>query len=145
MKRMKRNANGSGAIYKRNDGRWEGKYSIAATDGSGKYIRKSVYGKTQEEVRKTLTEITSEIDEGTYVAPSQYKVSEWLENWLEVYVSHSVKEFTLDSYTNICHKYISPALGHIRLKELKTSQIQKFYNDLRTNGRLREAQKEKNG
>ncbi len=133
MKRMKRNANGRGAIYKRNDGRWEGKYSIAATDGSGKYIRKSVYGKTQEEVRKKLTEITSEIDEGTYVAPSQYKVSEWLENWLEVYVSHSVKEFTLDSYTNICHKYISPALGHIRLKELKTSQIQKFYNDLLSN------------
>lgn len=133
MKRMKRNANGSGAIYKRNDGRWEGKYSIAATDGSGKYIRKSVYGKTQEEVRKKLTEITSEIDEGTYVAPSQYKVSEWLENWLEVYVSHSVKDFTLDSYTNVCHRYIEPALGHIKLKELKASQIQKFYNDLISN------------
>ena len=33
MARMKRNANGSGSIYKREDGRWEGKYSIPAADG----------------------------------------------------------------------------------------------------------------
>ena len=103
MPKMKRNANGSGTIYKRDDGRWEGKYSMPAADGSGKYVRKSVYGKTQEEVRKKLTEITAKIDEGTFVAPSQYRLSEWLENWLEVYVRHSVKEFTMDSYTNICH------------------------------------------
>ena len=130
MPKMKRNANGSGTIYKRDDGRWEGKYSMPAADGSGKYVRKSIYGKTQEEVRKKLTEITAKIDEGTFVAPSQYRLSEWLENWLEVYVRHSVKEFTMDSYTNICHKYINPVLGKIKLKELNSTQIQKFYNDL---------------
>lgn len=130
MARMKRNANGSGSIYKREDGRWEGKYSIPAADGSGKYVRKSVYGKTQDEVRKKITEITSEIDDGTYVNPSQYKLSGWIDNWLEVYVKHSVKDFTYDSYSNICHKYVIPAIGNIKLKELKTSQIQKFYNDL---------------
>ena len=63
MPKMKRNANGSGTIYKRDDGRWEGKYSMPAADGSGKYVRKSIYGKTQEEVRKKLTEITAKIDE----------------------------------------------------------------------------------
>ena len=133
MPKMKRNANGSGSIYKRDDGRWEGKYSVPASDGSGKYIRKSVYGKTQDEVRKKLTEITSEIDEGTYVAPSQYRVSDWLENWLEVYVRHSVKEYTVDSYSNICHKYINPKLGNIKLKSLTTTTIQKFYNDIQDN------------
>ena len=111
MARMKRNANGSGSIYKREDGRWEGKYSIPAADGSGKYVRKSVYGKTQDEVRKKITEITAEIDDGTYVNPSQYKLSGWIDNWLEVYVKHSVMDFTYDSYSNICHKYIIPAIG----------------------------------
>ena len=130
MKRMKRNANGSGAIYKRNDGRWEGKYSIAATDGSGKYIRKSVYGKTQEEVRKKLTEITAEIDDGTYVVPSQYKVSEWLDLWLDIYVKPSVKPKTLASYTRICNNHIKPALGRTPLKALNTTEIQRFYNKL---------------
>ena len=136
MARMKRNANGSGCIRLRADGRWEGIYSISAIDGAGKYVRKSVYGKTQEEVRKKLAQITVEIDEGTYTAASKYTVSEWLECWLNTYVKPSVKDFTLDSYTNICNNHIIPALGRIKLKELKTTQIQKFYNSLLESGKL---------
>ena len=136
MARMKRNANGSGCIRLRADGRWEGIYSIPDADGCGKYIRKSVYGKTQEDVRKKLTQIISEIDEGTYSDASKYTVSEWLETWLDTYVKPAVKDFTLDSYTNICRNHIIPSLGKLKLKELKTTQIQKFYNLLLDRGTL---------
>lgn len=136
MARMKRTANGSGCIRLRKDGRWEGIYSIPATDGAGKYVRKSVYGKTQEDVRKKLTQIISEIDEGTYSDASKYTVSEWLETWLDTYVKPAVKDFTLDSYSNICRNHIIPSLGKLKLKELKTTQIQKFYNLLLDRGTL---------
>lgn len=136
MARMKRTANGSGCIRLRKDGRWEGIYSIPDADGCGKYIRKSVYGKTQEDVRKKLTQIISEIDEGTYSDASKYTVSEWLETWLDTYVKPAVKDFTLDSYTNICRNHIIPSLGKLKLKELKTTQIQKFYNLLLDRGTL---------
>ena len=136
MARMKRNANGSGCIRLRADGRWEGIYSIPDADGCGKYIRKSVYGKTQEDVRKKLTQIISEIDEGTYSDASKYTVSEWLETWLDTYVKPAVKDFTLDSYSNICRNHIIPSLGKLKLKELKTTQIQKFYNLLLDRGTL---------
>ena len=127
---MKRNANGSGCIRKRADGRWEGIYSTAEVDGAGKYIKHSVYGKTQEEVRRKLTEITSSIDDGTYINPSQYKLNEWLESWLEIYVKPTVKDFTYDSYSNICRRHIIPHIGRVKLRDLTTMQIQKFYNDL---------------
>lgn len=130
MARMKRNANGSGCIRKRADGRWEGIYSTAEVDGAGKYIKHSVYGKTQEEVRRKLTEITSSIDDGTYINPSQYKLNEWLESWLEIYVKPTVKDFTYDSYSNICRRHIIPHIGRVKLRDLTTMQIQKFYNDL---------------
>lgn len=130
MARMKRNANGSGCIRRRSDGRWEGIYSTSEIDGAGKYKKRSVYGKTQEEVRKKLTEITSSIDDGTYIAPSQYRLSEWLENWLEIYVRPTVKDFTYDSYANICQRHIIPYIGKVKLREIITTQIQKFYNDL---------------
>ena len=136
MPKMKRTANGSGTIYKRDDGRWEGKYSVPAADGSGKYVRKSVYGKTQEEVRKKITEVTAEIDDGTYVAPSQYKMSEWIDLWLAIYVKTSVKTKTLASYTRICNNHIKPALGRVPLKSLTTTQIQRFYNNLVEQGEL---------
>ena len=136
MARMKRTANGSGCIRLRKDGRWEGIYSIPATDGAGKYVRKSVYGKTQEEVRKKLTQIIGDIDEGIYSNASTYTVSEWLETWLDMYVKPAVKDFTLDSYSNICRNHIIPSLGRIKLKDLKTTQIQKFYNLLLDRGTL---------
>ena len=138
MPKMKRNANGSGTIYKRSDGRWEGKYSVAATDGSGKYIRKSVYGKSQEEVRKKLTAISGEIDNGTYVAPSKMNLGEWMDTWLDLYVQTSVKPKTLVAYSSICDTHIKPALGNIALKKLTTTQIQRFYNQLITAGKVSE-------
>lgn len=130
MAKMKRNANGSGTIYKRDDGRWEGKYSIAASDGSGKYIRKSVYGKTQEEVRKKLTEITAEIDDGTYVEPKKMKLKDWLIIWLNEYAKQSVKHYTFETYQSLCKNHIIPTLGNRYLKDISVTSIQKFYNSL---------------
>lgn len=126
----KKNANGSGTIRQRKDGRWEGIYSVAAVDGGSKYIRKSIYGKTKDEVRRKLTSITCEIDEGTYVMPTQTTLSEWLRNWLDIYVKPTVKDFTYDSYFSICNNHIIPAIGNIKLKDLRTIHIQKFYNEL---------------
>ena len=49
---------------------WEARYTLGRDPGTGKQIRKSVYGKTQKEVRQKLTQVTAEMDEGTYVEPS---------------------------------------------------------------------------
>ena len=77
-------ANGSGYIRKRPDGRWEGVYCNGYNPKTGKLIRKSVYGKTQKEVRQALSKIASEIDDGTHAEPSTMKVSQWLEEWLSI-------------------------------------------------------------
>lgn len=128
--KKKRNANGSGSITKRADGRWEGKYSIPADDGSARYIRKSVYGKTKEEVRKKLTQIQYEIDNDLYVVPTKLTLSNWLNTWLDDYVRCSVKEFTYDSYYGICKNHIKPVLGDIPITKITANRIQKFYNYL---------------
>lgn len=38
---------------------------------TGKLIRKSVYGKTQKEVRQKLSQIAAEMDSGTFAEPSK--------------------------------------------------------------------------
>ena len=65
-----KNAKGAGTIRKRPDGRWEARYSNGFDPKTGKLIQKSVYSKTQKEVRQKLAKITSEIDEGTYIEPN---------------------------------------------------------------------------
>ena len=49
--RMTKGAKGGGTIRQRPDGRWKARYTLGIDPGTGKQIQKSVYGKTQKEVR----------------------------------------------------------------------------------------------
>ena len=92
---MSKRANGEGNIRKRPDGKWEGRYVY-----NGK--RYSVYGKTQAEVRKKLTEAQAQIDGGAYIAPSKITVEEWLDRWQKECL-HSVKLTTRVRYEIVHH------------------------------------------
>ena len=136
MKSNTKNAKGSGTIRKRSDGRWEARYTTGIDPKTGKQIQKSVYGKTQKEVRQKLTEVTAEIDSGTYLEQTKDTVGEWLDTWLKTYALYSVKSYTYDAYERSCNIHIKPALGRIRLSALTAPQIQQFYNSLITEKKL---------
>lgn len=122
-------ANGSGTIRKRADGRWEGKYTLGYDPKTGKLIRKSVYGKTQKEVRLALSKIVSEMDSGTYAEPSKMKVSQWLDEWLASYTMN-IKPATRSAYEEHIRVHIKPSLGDIPLKQLSARDIQQLYTNL---------------
>ncbi len=126
----KKNAQGAGTIRKRTDGRWEARFTTGFDPTTGKQVQKSIYGKTQKEVREQLSQTIAELDAGTYLEPSKETVGQWLDTWLETYVTYSVKPYTVDSYRRVCANYLIPALGRIPLSALTAPQIQKFYNSL---------------
>lgn len=136
MRKEKKNAQGAGSIRKRADGRWEARFTAGFDPVGGKQVQKSVYGRTQKEVREKLTQITTELDDGTYMEPSKDTLSEWLDTWLETYVRYSVKPYTMDAYQRSCNNYIKPALGSVKLAALNAPQIQRFYNGLLTEKKL---------
>lgn len=124
-----KNAKGGGTIRKRSDGRWEARYTLGIDPKTGKQIQKSVYGKTQKEVRQKLTAITAEIDDGTYMEPCRMTLDEWLDIWLRDYLT-GVKPSTAYLYQRQAKLYIRPALGSVRLDRLEPHTIQRFYNSL---------------
>lgn len=126
---MPRNAKGSGTIRKRADGRWEGKYTLGVDPGTGKQVRKSVYGKTQKQVAEKLRRITAEVDQGTHTEPSKLTVGAWLDVWLSEYTGH-LKEGTLGLYTRHAKKIIAPKLGAVKLPMLTKAAVQSFINGL---------------
>ncbi len=125
----KKNANGAGTIRQRSDGRWEARYTVGFDTGTGKQIQKSVYGKTQKEVRQKLAQATSEIDTGEYVEPSKMNVANWLKIWLSDYTGN-VKPFTLRAYQDRINLHVVPALGAVKLSALSAPMVQKFINGL---------------
>ena len=85
MKSNTKNAKGSGTIRKRSDGRWEARYTTGIDPKTGKQTQKSVYGKTQKEVRQKLTEVTAEIDipvKRSTVSGSSYLLPLWGSGWI---------------------------------------------------------------
>ncbi len=139
----KKRANGEGNIRKRSDGRWEGRFT-AGHDENGKAIIKNVLGKTQAEVKKKLKAAIDKSDRIDTVRADKYTLGTWVKLWFEVYSKPNLRESTARYYQMFIDKHIVPKLGDVKLTELRAMQIQKFYNDLRTGGRLREAQREKN-
>ena len=127
--RKTKGAKGGGTIRQRPDGLWEARYTLGINPGTGKQIQKSVYGKTQKEVRQKLTAITAEIDNGSYQEPCKMTVNEWLDIWLADY-QIGVKDSTAYLYERQAKLYLRPALGNIPLEMLKAHTIQRLYNSL---------------
>lgn len=123
------NAQGGGTIRQRPDGRWEARYTVGRDPGTGKQIQRSIYGKTQKDVRQRLRQITTAIDEGTYTAPSKLTVEQWLNTWLQDYCI-DVKPRTMEKYAGTVRNRIIPHIGKIKLSDLAPHHIQHLYNAL---------------
>lgn len=124
---MAKQANGAGSIRQRPDGLWEGRFSAGRDPATGRIVRKSVYGKTQREVRKKLTEATSAIDNGVYTDPTQITMGQWLTIWLNEYCK-AIKPRTKALYQSTVEYRISPYIGAIKLPMLTPVMLQEFYN-----------------
>lgn len=129
MKKTTRNANGLGTIRKRKNGTWEARYTLGR-DSNGRQIQKSIYGRTQEEVRQKLAKVIVSIDDNSYVEPSKMTIEQWLNQWMNTYVENSVKPATVVTYAKICNNHLIPRLGTIKLSDLNGLQIQNCYNVL---------------
>ena len=132
----KRRANGEGSIRKRSDGRWEGRYTVGRNPETGKLVYKSVLGKTQAEVREKLAKAIAESSKLDILKAEQYTVSAWLEYWLETYGKLKMRPTTYESYCGNLRVHINPNIGNLRLKKVRSSDIQRFYVKLLTEGRV---------
>lgn len=128
-----RNAQGAGSIRQRADGTWEARYTVGRDPGTGKQLRKSVYGKTQKEVRQKLSQAVAALDNGDYFQPSKMTLARWVEIWLQEYTGDK-KYLTVKHYKAQCKTHIVPSLGAVKLAELNAPQIQAFYNGLQRDG-----------
>ena len=125
-----RAANGSGMQPRqRKDGLWEVRYCAGTDPGTGKPIRKSLYGKTSAEVAEKLRAVTASVDAGTYLEPQKMFLGDWLEIWLNAYCG-AIKAGTLKAYADNVKNHIKPALGAIRLCDLQPHEVQCFVNSL---------------
>ena len=139
----KKRANGEGNIRKRADGRWEGRYTAGYHPETGKRIIKNVLGKTQAECKAKLKKAIEESKALDISRANEYTVATWLRTWFELYAKPHIRPSTMNYYHRNIEQHVAPAIGDIPLNKLTTRDLQKLYNDLQSNGRLRKVQKKK--
>ncbi|MBR5345857.1 MAG: site-specific integrase [Clostridia bacterium] len=142
----RKRANGEGSIRKRSNSCWEARITIGVNPETRKLISKSVYGKTQREVREKMKalEEKKEPKGSVYVAlssdaptdaeqsagPKEMTVGEWLDTWLKEYLA-DVKQGTIIHYESVVRLFLKPEFGDVPLSQLRTPMVQKLYNRLR--------------
>lgn len=116
----KRRANREGSIFKRQDGRWVA--AITLPDGK-RWLK---YSPTQTLARKKLRAMLEQLDEGFNPAGGKDTLANFLRYWLKI-VTPSLRPKTIVQYRHICDRYIIPALGSVRLGDLRTDLVQELY------------------
>lgn len=122
-------------IYKRKDGRYEGRYVIGKTL-TGKTRFGYVYAHQYSEVRRLLLQKKSELlgqsECGKY--NSQVTLNEWMKHWMENELLGSVKASSYQTYLNQMNRHLLPALGRYDLSQLTPGIINGFVDGLHANG-----------
>lgn len=137
-----RNARGMGNIRKKTKvnkktGKkyewWEARYTAGRDPGTGKQVQRTITGKTQREVSQKLAAVVTDMENGTYIAPSKQTVGQWLDTWADTYLG-GVKPHTVVAYKTQISKHIKPNIGAVKLEALDTPTIQQMYNKLAKTG-----------
>jgi integrase len=133
MGRTKSRANGDGDVFPRKNkaGKitsYRGAY--VGSDGKRRYVS----GKTKEEARKALREARSGADQGLVFDAGKLTVGEYLDRWLKYSVQGSVRRSTYESYRRQARRYLTPAIGRVKLMALTPAHVQGLYREMQDRG-----------
>jgi integrase len=133
MTRAGRRLNGEGSITRRADGRWMGRFYAWTTTGTRKRI--AVYGRTRKEATEKMREAQEQNRQGIPVPDRAWKLTDWLDYWLENVVASNRRPATYRLYEMTVRLHLKPGLGSIPLTRLSASRVQAFFNGQLSAGR----------
>lgn len=123
----RRRAHGEGTILQLANGKWRADVSLGY-DADGKRKRKTVYGRTQKEVRQKLDELKRHLAQGT-LTDTKLTVKEYLERWLKE-KARQVKPRTAELYREQAERYVYRCIGGLQLSKLTPMHVQNMMSEI---------------
>ena len=135
-KKASRRGNNEGSIYQRKNGRWCGQVVIGYKP-DGKPIRKTLYGKTRQEVAIKLAKQTNEVFENGYTSVSASETRKFCvlyEDWFVTFKVPNISSQTQERYRNFIKNHFNPSFGTINVQDIDLNRFQRFFNEKAKNG-----------
>lgn len=121
-------------IYKRKDGRWEGRY-IKSKTAAGTTSYGYCYGKSYKEVKEKLTLKKAFCEIEPSGRSEMHTFSKYCTEWLYLRKS-KVDESSYVKYLSMIEKHIIPGLGKVKITEITSIVIEEFSQMLLTEKEL---------
>jgi integrase len=119
---MSGRSHGEGTIYQRKDGRWQGALQV-----DGKH--RTVYGKSEREVRAKLRELQRDVENtGGLPVSGHHTLNELLDAW--VANAPNLKPSTIAKNRWFLDTCVRPTLGDLRLDKVTPDRLQALYSEL---------------
>lgn len=120
--------------------RYTNSYSIVINlgkdPGTGKPRQQWITVKgSKKDTEKKLAEILHQRDTGIYIRPRKQTLGEYLPEWLKN-VKGTLSPRTVEGYEQIIRR-LTFLIGHVVLTQLSPSDLQRYYTDSLTSGRLK--------
>lgn len=119
-------------IYKRKDGRWEGRY-MKGHKPSGQVIYGYVYAHSYKETKEKLKLASAGKERSPKQRACEPTFAKLSGQWLESQKAR-VKESTYNKYNNVLHSYVLPNMGDFCIQELTITSITNICDSLLTCG-----------
>ena len=114
-------------LKKRADGRYAKQFTIGMKDG--KPIKKTVYGRTIQEVEKKYRDFLSLYERGIVLEETNITLSEFMHKWYTLKKKDYIQPNTKASYRSR-FKRIEQSIGAMRLRDIRPYTIEYFLNDI---------------
>lgn len=123
--------------------RGENKYRLTVSagfkpDGSRKLIRKTIQAKSEREAKKQLALFVAEVENKKITADSSMKFRDFVEIWDKSYAETNLEIRTYTRYKDLLQKNILPAIGDLKLIDIKPVTLLELYRKLGTDGARRD-------
>ncbi|MBQ8955027.1 MAG: site-specific integrase [Clostridia bacterium] len=122
-------------IYKRKDGRYEGRYVIGRRPEGGTHFG-YIYGRRYADVKCRLLILKAEAAaaSGASARGGNTLFQSWSQHWLEETLRSEVKESSYQKYMSILEKHLNPHLGRFRLRDIRKEMVQDVVEELEGKG-----------
>jgi integrase len=114
--------NNEGSIYP-----YHGRWAAAVTLPDGR--RKTMYGRSRDEVRRLLAEALAARESGTLTDARGITLGAFLDLWLAEVAKPSVRHWTFKGYEVHVRLHLKPALGRLPLDRLEPAHVQRLLNE----------------
>lgn len=106
--------------------RKNGTYDYRWISSDGK--RHAIYAKSLEELRQTEEEIIIDKQDGIKTESVKVTVNDIFELWCDL--KRGLKDNTFQNYKYMYNMFVRSSLGKLRIKNVKRSDVKRFYNTL---------------